>query len=652
MSTFLEGLNPAQKEAVTTTKGPLLIIAGAGSGKTKALTHRIAYLVHRGVAPHEILAVTFTNKAAQEMLLRLKDLLRVSASSYPAHVKKALSSLALPFVGTFHALCADILRKEIELLGYTSRFLIYDSDDQIRLMKRVLKDLAMNPAQFHPARMRDAISSLKDELITVEAFEARAQHFFERKLAEVYRAYQTELKKRNAVDFDDLLFLMVRLFRAHPQRLMFYQKRFKYILVDEYQDTNHAQYILVNLLAQRHRNICVVGDDWQSIYGWRGADFRNILNFTKDYPDAKTIFLEQNYRSTKTILDAAHAVIQKNVSRTDKQLWTENPAGSHVVFALVPTSDAEADYVASTIQRRMEEEGREGSHFAVLYRTNAQSRALEEAFLQAGIPYKIIGNVRFYERKEVKDVLAYLRLVAHAHDYDSFERVANVPQRGIGKETLRKFTSHALPPASPAGRKMQAFLNLVDELRNAAPGKPFSSFIELILRRTEYEEHLIRQYGKEEGESRWENVLELLSVAKKYDAESERTQAISKFLEEIALMSDQDEVDERKPVVHLMTLHAAKGLEFPVVFITGFEEGVFPHSRSLLDPAELEEERRLCYVGITRAKEEVHLCFARTRLLHGSLTVNPPSRFLADIPPHLVTVREYDGLPSISLDET
>ncbi|MBI4128707.1 MAG: UvrD-helicase domain-containing protein, partial [Parcubacteria group bacterium] len=456
-----------------------------------------------------------------------------------------------------------------------------------------------------------------------------------------------------ALDFDDLLFCVVEIFRRHPDRLRVYQKKFRYIMVDEYQDTNHAQYTLVTLLARIHRNICVVGDDWQSIYGWRGADFRNILNFTKDYPDAETVYLEQNYRSTKTILEAAHAVIEKNAQRTDKRLWTNKEQGSFISCTVVGSGEAEAHSIVETIREKVEiTHVPAWNQFAVLYRMNAQSRTLEEAFLHAGIPYRIVGNVRFYERREVKDILAYLRLLAHPEDVASFFRIANVPRRGIGTETLKKFRNGILPSTGAPRIRIDQFVRQLDELRPHTAAAPLSHFLKSLLEKIRYEAYLEHEFGREESEERWENVLELLSVAKKYDVDSERLSAIEKFLEEIALMSDQDEIAESKNRVHLMTLHAAKGLEFPIVFLTGLEEGVFPHSRSTLHPEDIEEERRLCYVGLTRAQEELHLSFARTRLLHGTVAVNPPSRFLADIPAHLLTISEYDALPTISVEET
>jgi len=604
MSNILKNLNPKQKRAVEIIKGPILILAGPGSGKTRVLTHKIAYLIQKGIKSQNILAVTFTNKAADEMRTRVIKLLapnqRVSA--------------ALPFIGTFHAFCLRILRKEIKNLNYKNNFIIYDETDQLSLIKKIIRELEIDKEQFKPAIISSKISSLKSELIDPLTSLKQAENYFEKTIAKIYQAYQGRLKKLNALDFDDLIMLIVELFSRFPKILEKYQEKFKYILVDEYQDTNTAQYVLITLLAKKYRNICVVGDDAQSIYRFRNADFRNILNFERDYPEAKVIILDQNYRSTQNILDAAHNIISKNIYQKEKKLWTENSSGEPIKIVATSNQEQEAEFIIQEIKRLQEIKNLKLQDFTVLYRTNAQSRALEESLIRHNLPYKIIGAVKFYQRKEIKDILACLRLVLRPDDAISLERIKKI----FGRRTP------------------EINFNLRKE-------KSPAEILKLVLKKTEYKNYLEKKYhrnlyraGIPEWEVRWQNVLELFSVIRQYND-------LSTFLETVTLLSESDEMETDKNLLNLMTLHAAKGLEFPAVFITGCEEGIFPHSKSLLDPMELEEERRLCYVGITRAKEYLYLAFAQKRILYGITQANPPSRFLGDIPEHLIEYKEYEG---------
>ncbi|HEX8974528.1 MAG TPA: UvrD-helicase domain-containing protein [Patescibacteria group bacterium] len=670
MQDILSGLNEQQKEAVVTTDGPLLIIAGAGSGKTKTLTHRVAYLIkEHGVRPNNILAVTFTNKAAQEMRERIVKILSdVGEFGAIGDVGKKYNlyknNTGLPLIGTFHAICSKILRSEIELLGYAKTFHIIDDQDQQVLMKRVLKELEIDSNQFNPRAILSAISNAKNELINSETFANSAGGYYEEIVAKAYLRYQQQMHDNNALDFDDIIMLTVRLFKNFPHILEKYQQSFRYIMVDEYQDTNRAQYILINMLASKHRNLCVVGDDWQSIYKFRGADIKNILNFEKDYAEAKVIHLEQNYRSTQVILDAAYGVISKNIERKDKKLWTEKKEGHMITSYEAEDERDEALFIASQIKRG----GAPYSRYVVLYRTNAQSRSIEEILLKQSIPYRIIGGIKFYQRKEVKDIVAYLRLVANPGDIVSLERVLNEPKRGIGEATIKKWLQAArslelspiaagfkLNPAnsSLAQSKIEAivkFCEFVTRMQDAQKRIMLGDFIEKILRESGYENMLLSEGA--EGEMRLENVRELISVAAKYDDEKVeggkggegglgQEDALVLFLEEVALASDVDNVDQNQDAVHLMTLHSAKGLEFPIVFIAGLEEGILPHSRSLLAYAEMEEERRLMYVGLTRAKEKIYLLFTRSRTLFGSTQMNSPSRFLEDIPQELIEEQTY-----------
>lgn len=676
MDQVIQDLNAAQKEAVVMTDGPVLIIAGAGSGKTKTLTHRVAYLIQeKKVSPQRILAVTFTNKAAGEMKERIAGLLQVSNVGF--------RNLNFPMMGTFHSISAQLLRREIEALGYKKSFNIFDDQDQLALMKKIIKALEINPDQFNPFMFLDQISKAKNQLINFETFAAQAGSYFEEIVGKVYAAYQKELKANNALDFDDLIMLTVKIFQNFPEIREKYQRLFQYIMVDEYQDTNHAQYIWINLLAEKHRNLCVVGDDWQSIYGWRGANIQNILNFEKDYPEAKVINLEQNYRSTQNILDAAYGVISKNVNRKEKKLWTEKKEGELLVSFEAEDEQGEAGFVAREIQTAVRGGRYRYSDFAVFYRTNAQSRMIEEFFLKHSIPYRIIGGIKFYQRKEIKDMVAYLRLIQNFADTLSLERTINEPRRGIGPKTLGLWTSFAgeqgvnlieagirlaksNPPAggqNPNDQQMTSlpdskadaiaqFCDFVKRMREVKDKLILSDFLQKVFSESGYEKWILNGTTRldsarlAEGEVRYENVLELLSVAKKYDKESGGT-GLEMFLEEVALVSDTDKIDQAKEAVHLMTLHSAKGLEFPIIFIIGLEEGILPHSRSMLSSNEMEEERRLMYVGITRAKEKVHLIHANQRTIFGSTQVNPPSRFLDDIPENLLAETYVPEEPSV-----
>jgi DNA helicase II / ATP-dependent DNA helicase PcrA len=642
MIDILKNLNPAQREAVETTEGAVLIIAGAGSGKTRALTHRVAYLIkEKNVPPRNILAVTFTNKAAQEMKERVKNLL-------------AVNSYELPVMGTFHSICARILRHEIEKLGYKKTFNIFDDQDQLATMKKAMKENELDTEQFKPQAILNAISKAKNELIDAAHYHETIGSYYEETVSKAYIAYQKKLKEQNALDFDDIIMLTVHLFQKFPEVLEKYQNFFRYIMVDEYQDTNHAQYTLINMLAKKNGNICVVGDDWQGVYSWRGADIQNILDFEKDYPSAKVIKLEQNYRSTQNILDAAYGVISKNINRKDKKIWTES-AGGHLITCYEARDEKdEAEFVVKEVLENRGKEKHKFSDFVVLYRTNAQSRIMEEVMLSNSIPYRIIGGIKFYLRKEIKDVVAYLRLIQNFTDAVSLERIINEPKRGIGEVTVKhwlKFAKENKIDLIDGGLQFKnnqdtrykiqnakydsiaKFCDFIRRMNEAIRKLPLTDLMEKVFAESGYEKFLLD--GTEEGEMRRENIRELLTVAKKY-SEYEGEEALRMFLEEVALASDTDNVNQNLDAVHLMTLHSAKGLEFKVVFIAGLEEGILPHSRSMLDLKEMEEERRLMYVGITRAKEKVYLLFTSQRNIFGSTQVNPPSRFLDDIPAHLL----------------
>jgi len=622
---------------VTADDGPLLIFAGAGSGKTRVLTHRIAWLIQQGRAePGEILAVTFTNKAAREMRSRVENLLNLAAGAI--------------WMGTFHAIGVRILRRDGSADGVDRHFVIYDEADRLSVVKRVMNELRLDEKRYPPGGMVALISRAKDEVISAEDQLKAASTHNEELAARIRLRYDAFLEQNHALDFDDLLMRTVWLFDRHPEVLEKYQKRFKYIMVDEYQDTNRAQYLMVRHLASKHRNLAVVGDDDQSIYQFRGADVRNILSFEKDYPDAQIVKLEQNYRSTQVILDAAYHVIKANPNRADKRLWTDRPGGPKVVVAQTYDEQEEAQAVAREALRLVAEGDYRLGDIAVLYRTNAQSRALEEVLLRRGVPYRLIGGLRFYERREVKDVLAYLRLVANPQDTLSFSRVINVPRRKLGEKSLAQLgywaDAHNLSPWDSLGRldeiteltsaargALADFRDLLLEVRAASLERRLVDVIDLLLLRSAYERYV--KEGSPEGDERWGNVLELRGLASEYDG-LPPGEGLQAFLEDVALMSDVDTMDDRAQGMTLITLHMVKGLEFPVVFMLGMEEGLFPHSRSLDSPAGLEEERRLAYVGMTRAKDRLYLFHAFRRHLWGSANLNLPSRFLKDIPPSLV----------------
>lgn len=639
MNPIFDTLNDRQCEAVQHTEGPLLITAGAGSGKTKVLTCRIAHLLELGVAPYRILAITFTNKAAKEMKERVENLVGAQADSI--------------WLSTFHSFCAKLLRFEVDgFHGYTRNFTIYDSSDQLVLVKDCLKKLNLDDKQFTPRSVLGTISSAKNVLMDAKAFAAQASDFYEQKVADIYAMYQDKLRENNAVDFDDLLFLAVRLLQENDEVREKYQSRFQYILVDEYQDTNHAQYALTKILAARWRNICVVGDADQSIYAWRGADIRNIIDFTRDYPDAASIKLEQNYRSTKTILNAANAVIDNNESRPKKTLWTENPTGNKIIHYQAQTEHDEADYIAGVIYNRHEISHEPYGDMAILFRTNAQSRVLEEKLMRYAIPYTMVGGTKFYDRKEIKDVLAYLRLLYNPEDSLSLTRIINVPKRNIGATTMEHVAAYAeekgislfealsstddIPVTKRAKASLENFAAMIFDLLNDIEGKDVLSLIETVIKQTGYGEMLDKEAEHDpQGESRKENVGEFLSVAKDY-MDSNPEGNLQDFLENVALVSDVDDFESSESKVTLMTLHAAKGLEFPVVFLVGLDEGLFPHSRTLMDPSQVEEERRLAYVGITRAERQLYVTNAVTRTMYGRISAYMPSRFLAEIPPQLM----------------
>ena len=648
MNPLLTGMNDRQAEAVQTTEGPLLIMAGAGSGKTRVLTHRIAYLIdEKLVNPWNILAITFTNKAAREMKERAYTLNPATEDC---------------LIATFHSMCVRILRREADHIGYNRNFTIVDPSEQRTLMKRILKTLNLDPKKWNERAILGTISNAKNDLIDEVAYAALAGDMYTEIVAKCYEMYQKELRQSEAMDFDDLIMLTLRLFDKNPDVLTYYQQRYQYIHVDEYQDTNHAQYQLVKLLASRFKNICVVGDADQSIYGWRGADMQNILDFEKDYPEAKVVLLEENYRSTKTILQAANDVIKNNRNRRPKNLWTQNADGEDIVYYRANDEQDEALFVAKTIDELSSTSDYVYRDFAVLYRTNAQSRNIEEALLKANIPYTMVGGTKFYSRKEIRDVISYLNLIANTSDNISFERVVNEPKRGVGPGTVEKIRNFAagqemsLLEASSQimlslvkGKAAQAvfdFANLILNLREQLDELTVTELVELVLERTGYTEQLVAQ-ATLESQARIENIEEFLSVTKNFDEDSENDteetglDRLSRFLNDLALIADTDDGDQESSEVTLMTLHAAKGLEFPVVFIIGMEENVFPLSRAAEDEDELEEERRLAYVGITRAEKVLFLTNANSRLLYGKTNYNRPTRFLNEISSSLL---DYQGL--------
>ncbi len=698
MHELLVPLNEPQRRAVQTVTGPVLILAGAGSGKTKTLIHRIAYLIATKQArPENILAVTFTNKAAKEMKARLQRLLTGKISTWPT-------------MGTFHSTCAQLLRREIAALHYDPRFNIYDEADSINLVKKVMKDLRLDTKAISPNSVRYRIAGAKNELLEPSAYEDAAADMIERTAAACYTLYQAELQRNSALDFEDLLRLTVKIFQEQPAVLKKYQQLWRYILVDEYQDTNHAQYVLVKLLAKEHHNLCVVGDDYQSVYSWRGANLQNILDFEEDYPKATVILLEQNYRSTKIILEAANEIIKYNVKQKEKKLWTENDRGHKIVIKAVPDQQAEGEYIIREIfmpetapfggitsntavsnkndleyvaeddsemeptqalsqldrimasrswqQHQLDQRLRRRirqqlpltdlTRYVILYRTNAQSRALEEAFLKYQVPYRIVGGLKFYERKEIKDLIAYVRTVMNPLDWVSMERIVNVPARGLGPTSWQKIenacrdrelgflklTAANWPSLRPAQRTAaEKFQTMLRQLHTAAPRLAPSAMLDLIIKQSHFKDQFNSKLP--DDLSRLENVDELKTVTKSYD-HLLGLDGLQAFLEEVTLVSDQDELNEQTRTVNLMTIHAAKGLEFDTVFICGLEEGLFPHARSLFQPTEMEEERRLCYVALTRAKQRAYCLYAEQRTVYGTTKITAPSRFLADIPEELV----------------
>lgn len=645
MNSLLNGMNDRQAEAVRTTEGPLLIMAGAGSGKTRVLTHRIAYLIdEKMVNPWNILAITFTNKAAREMKERAMLLNPATQDS---------------LIATFHSMCVRILRRDADHIGYNRNFTIVDPGEQRTLMKRIMKDLNLDPKQWSERTILGTISNAKNDLIDEVAYEMQAGDFYTEIVARCYRAYQKELRQSEAMDFDDLIMMTLRLFDQHPEVLTYYQQRYQYIHVDEYQDTNHAQYQLVKLLASRFKNICVVGDADQSIYGWRGADMQNILDFEKDYPDAKVVLLEENYRSTKTILRAANDVIERNKNRRPKKLWTQNEEGEKIVYYQANDEQDESIFIAGKI----DELAREGANYkdmAVLYRTNAQSRTIEEALLKSNIPYTMVGGTKFYSRKEIRDIIAYLNVISNPADNISFERIVNEPKRGVGPGSLTKIRDFAsaqemslleaadnIMLSGVKGKAAQAVWDLAQilyRLRGQLDEMTVTELAEAVLSETGYMTALTVQ-GTLEANARIENIQEFLSVTKSFDEKESEEETgldkLSRFLNDLALIADTDDGDSEAAEVTLMTLHAAKGLEFPVVFLIGMEENVFPLSRASENESELEEERRLAYVGITRAEKTLYLTNANSRLLYGRTSYNQPSRFIREISSDLL---DYQGL--------
>lgn len=635
---ILAGMNKPQQEAVQHTEGPLLIMAGAGSGKTRVLTHRIAYLLsEKEVAPYNILAITFTNKAAREMKDRVERLVGDEAKNI--------------IMSTFHSLCVRILRRDGDRIGLDRNFAIYDMTDQLTAIKESLRINNIDSKQYDPKSVLFAISGAKNQLKTPKQLKEEANNYYEEVIAQLYDTYQSILRKNQALDFDSLIMETFHLFDRVPEVLKFYQNRFQYIHVDEYQDTNRAQYQLVKLLASRFKNLCVVGDSDQSIYKWRGADIYNILSFESDYPNAKVILLEQNYRSTKTILEAANTVIENNTSRKPKHLWTDNPDGTKIRLFEAYDERQEARYVIDQIQEMMEEGKRSYRDFAILYRTNAQSRAMEDVLMKSNIPYQIIGGTKFYDRKEIKDLLAYLRLIANPHDDISFMRVVNVPKRGIGKTSVEKLQMHAEMSdqslfdailesdftgiSKKAVNQLHHFRTLIEQWQKQQEFLSVTELVQEVLTRSGYEEELKKDKSIE-AQGRLENLDEFKTVTQQFE-ETNEDQSLVTFLTDLALVSDLDNTDEETDnKVTLMTLHSAKGLEFPIVFLIGLEENIFPHSRSLFDEEEMEEERRLAYVGITRAEQLLYITYASSRTFFGRRQSNQRSRFIEEIPSELM----------------
>ena len=644
------GLNPQQAEAVINTEGPMLIMAGAGSGKTKVLTCRVANLLQKGVRPYRILAITFTNKAAAEMRERVNNMSGPAAKDV--------------WLFTFHAFCARFLRMEIDkLAGYGGNFAIYDTADSQNLIKQILKEMNLDDKRFQPSGILSRISNAKNALQDAVAFARQAGDFYEQKVADIYSRYEQKLQLNNALDFDDLLMLSIKLLQENKEVREKYQDRFDYLLVDEYQDTNHAQYLLTKFLAAKHRNICVVGDADQSIYGWRGADIQNILDFEKDYPDTKVIKLEQNYRSTQIILDAANAVIENNTGRKPKNLWTENKSGADIIYFQAVDERDEARFVIEQLQNLQRTENKKLGDMAILYRTNTQSRIFEEMLIKSGISYNMVGGLKFYERKEIKDIIAYLRVIFNPADSLSLLRIINVPKRGIGDASLAKIQAYAAANnvslfeavsnaaaidglSSRFVSKLDDLAGIIFELMNLASEAPVEDLIDRVLRDTGYLEELENERTPQ-AQSRIDNLHELISVAQEFAA-SEEENNLENFLAHVALVSDIDDTELGEDAITLMTLHSSKGLEFPVVFLVGMEEGLFPHARTLMDETEIEEERRLCYVGITRAKEKLFLSSTKMRTIYGNTVTYPPSRFLQEIPARLVkTIKRQERFSAL-----
>ena len=638
MQSLLDGLNREQQQAVQHTEGPLLILAGAGSGKTKVLTVRIAYLLAQGVNPYEILAITFTNKAAKEMKSRVEGLVGDVANRI--------------WLSTFHSFCAKFLRFELDnFLGYNSNFTIYDTSDSQVVIKAALKALNLDDKYYPVGAMISAISDAKNKLMFASDFRKQARDFYQQKVADVYEYYEKELRKNNALDFDDLLLVAVKLLQSNAAVLEKYSKRFKYVMIDEYQDTNHAQYLLAYLLSSHWKNIAVVGDADQSIYAWRGADIQNILDFEKDYPNCTSIKLEQNYRSTKIILDAANAVIDNNEGRPEKNLWTDKVEGAKIQHFTAQSEHEEAAFIGDTIVKKHDIHGVPYGDMAILYRTNAQSRVLEEALIKRALPYTMVGGTKFYDRKEIKDVLAYLRVLYNPFDDLSLLRIINVPKRSIGATTVSKLQDYARENGTSlfmtltqlhlvdtikgkTKEKLEEFGILIFTLVAEMDDKSVLDILEAILDRTGYLAQL-EESTDPQDQARAENIGELLSVAKDFQ-DTNPTGTVEDFLEQVALVNDVDSFEQEESKVTLMTLHAAKGLEFPIVFLGGLEEGLFPHSRTLMNPEEIEEERRLAYVGITRAEKELYISNATTRTVFGRTSSYLPSRFIDEIPAELV----------------
>ncbi|ODG93010.1 ATP-dependent DNA helicase PcrA [Gottfriedia luciferensis] len=661
---LLQGLNPMQKEAVKTVDGPLLIMAGAGSGKTRVLTHRIAYLLgEKGVAPWNILAITFTNKAAREMRERIFNLVGKDAEDI--------------WVSTFHSMCVRILRRDIDRIGFNRSFSILDTTDQLTVIKNILKEKNLDSKKFDPRSILGSISSVKNELQTATDYSRDAFTPYEKVVGEIYASYQDRLRKNHSLDFDDLIMMTINLFERVPEVLQYYQRKFQYIHVDEYQDTNHAQYKIVKLLAEQFKNICVVGDSDQSIYRWRGADISNILSFEKDYDKAQVILLEQNYRSTQTILDAANAVITNNSNRKAKKLWTENGQGTPIHYFRAASEQDEGYFVAGKLAEWKKEGVHQYGDVAILYRTNAQSRAMEEVLVKSNIPYKMVGGVKFYDRKEIKDILAYLRFIANPDDEISFSRIINVPKRGVGAASVDKIINYSIMNDLSLSDTLEQidFVGLSGKITKAvgdfhAMAKNWqqmldylsvTELVEEVLDKTGYIQ-VLKDENTIESASRIENIEEFLTVTNAFEESSEDKSLVS-FLTDLALVSDIDQADKEESQadeVILMTLHSAKGLEFPVVFLIGLEEGIFPHSRSLMDEEEMEEERRLAYVGITRAEKDLYITNAQTRTLYGRTSVNQESRFINEIPDELldrankkvVTERRAVSRPAVAMKTT